>query len=77
MLKLIQYPKIRALIATVLVVVGTTLAIETFGWLVVHYGIEMLAISIVLAMAWLSRSIYSSYLDKYRRQREDHEQGIR
>jgi len=70
MLKLFKNLKIRALISTILVVTGTIIAIESFGWLVVHYGIEMLAITVVLIMAWLSRSIYASYLEKYRKEKE-------
>jgi len=70
MLKLFKNLKIRALISTILVVTGAIIAIESFGWLVVHYGIEMLAITPVLIMAWLSRSIYASYLEKYRKEKE-------
>jgi len=70
MLKLFKNLKIRALISTILVVTGAIIAIESFGWLVVHYGIEMLAITVVLIMAWLSRSIYASYLEKYRKEKE-------
>ena len=70
MLNYFKQPKIRALISTILVVTGAILSIEAFGWLIVHYGIEMLAIAVVLIMAWLSRSIYASYVEKYTKQKE-------
>jgi len=70
MLNYFKQPKTRALISTILVVVGTTLAIESALWLVFNYGRELMAITIVLCMAWLSRSIYFSYLEKYTKQKD-------
>lgn len=70
MLNYFKQPKIRALISTILVVIGTTLSIEAALWLVFNYGIELIAFTVVLTMAWLSRSIYVSYLEKYNKQKQ-------
>jgi len=70
MLNYFKQPKTRAIISTILVVVGTTLSIEAALWLVFNYGRELMAFTVILAMAWLSRSIYFSYLEKYRKEKE-------
>jgi hypothetical protein len=68
MLNYFKQPKTKALYSTILLVLGVTLAIEGALWLVFNYGRELMAITVVLSMAWLTRSIYESFLEKYNKQ---------